>query len=330
MSMPKDRKTASQGAIVASATLRLDEAVTELDATLERQNLIQKRANTLAKQIDTLLQTQTRIWTATTHDKLLAAQARFAREQKFLDKARRSVAKAQIACDAALDRYTDAFDRQSAAHVELRSALEGRHRQNAALCRALQNLFDRRWMAVWQEHEQGGHALGFDMPGGSHDYIPLDIPRFLDLLTHLDRHLSADPAYTDPDGAARYRPVSFLEVGCGSGRNLLLARACGLCLLGQTAGFDINPVSVEIGKRTFGLNDDLFVGDALDHDYGGFDVIYSFRPFSDNTLQTRYEARLAATMRDGAYLLAPLSHDLGLYPDLAPVGQTPDIWQKRG
>ncbi|MFV0512960.1 MAG: class I SAM-dependent methyltransferase [Jhaorihella sp.] len=112
--------------------------------------------------------------------------------------------------------------------------------------------------------------------------------------------------------APRYRAVSFLEVGCGSGRNLLLARASQLCRPERTAGFDINPVAIEIGRETFGPGEDLEVADALEYDYGGFDVICSFRPFRDFDLQRRLEAHMAATMRKDAYLVAPYSLDLGL------------------
>ena len=59
-------------------------------------------------------------------------------------------------------------------------------------------------------------------------------------------------------------------------------------------------------------------------------MIYTFRPLSDLALQRRLEARMAATMRKDAYLLAPLSLDLGLYPELTQVGQGPDLWKKTG
>lgn len=327
--MPADGPPDRAAPITITTALRLHDALSELDIAVERLTRHQTKANAQAKQIDTLAQALQRQWTAAAHGNLLAATARYGTASKAAQKAQTAVTRARRAYDKALQAYSDSFDRQAAHQADLRAALDRRHRQNAALVRTVQALFDNRWQAELRAYEAEGDEAVFDLPKGSHDYIPIDIPRFLDLLTHLDRYLAADPVYAD-GGTDRYRPVSFLEIGCGSGRNTILARACGLCRLDTATGFDINPVTVEIGRRTFGLGEDLQIGDALDHDYGAYDVIYSFRPFCDLDLQARLEERIAATMHPGAYLLAPLSLDLGLYPDLEPAGNAPDIWRKSG
>ena len=338
--MTQGRKSSLDDPMVVRAALALDDAVTGLAEAVEQQALHRTRAHKLAAQIDKLARDLSRGWGMDTHGKLLAATARHDAERKFLEKAQRAVARAQGRHARALEAYCDAFDRHYAMMAELRAALDHRQRQGAALTRALQYLFDIRWRAELDAYESRGQSARFDLPESSHDYIPVDIPRFFDLLIQLDRQLSVDPVYAiaepqdesgpKPEPFPRYRAVSFLEVGCGSGRNLLLARASQLFRLGRSAGFDINPVAIEIGRATFGLGEDLVVADALEYDYGGFDVIYTFRPLSDLALQRRLEARMAATMRKDAYLLAPLSLDLGLYPELTQVGQGPDLWKKTG
>jgi SAM-dependent methyltransferase len=168
----------------------------------------------------------------------------------------------------------------------------------------------------------------FDMPEGTHGYIPIDISAFLDLLMRLDALLALDPDFAADDMA--YRPVRFLEVGCGSGRNVIIARDCGLLALDRIFGFDINTMQIAAGRRSLDLDEEIGEGDALDFDYSGWDVIFSYRPFSDPVLQRRLEAHMAASMRRGAYLLAPLAADLTLYPALARSGVHPDIWKKTG
>ncbi|MFT7593490.1 MAG: SAM-dependent methyltransferase [Paracoccaceae bacterium] len=123
----------------------------------------------------------------------------------------------------------------------------------------------------------------FDVHDGDYDYIPIDAPRFLTLLIHLDQLLAGDADY-DADGQ-QYRPVTFPEVGCGPGSNLLLARHSNLVPFSALTGFDINPAQVALGQQAFGLDQDLHVADVMNYDYSAFDVVFCLRPFSDDKMQ---------------------------------------------
>ncbi|GAA6201785.1 class I SAM-dependent methyltransferase [Aquicoccus sp. SU-CL01552] len=304
------------------STLALDDALARLDQAVEDQ----------ARHLATLSALSARIAALATPDgavpphrqgRLKTLRLRHHATEKLLDKTHRTLAEERAAYHAALTGGRDALSRHAMLLTELRSGLETRARENAALCRTLQRQFFRQCAAA-----TASDAPGFDVPDGSYDYISIGLARFLDLLAQLDVQLAHDPAYAC-DGA-RYRPVSFLEIGCGPGHNLELARTAEICRFSACTGFDINPQAIKIGRAAFDLGDAVTAADALEYDYGAPDVIYSFRPFSNPEFQGRLETLIAQTMRPGAYLIAPASLNLEGYPALTPAGGSGDIWRKRG
>ncbi len=142
---------------------------------------------------------------------------------------------------------------------------------------------------------------GFDMPRGTCSDIRLAIPRCLPVLGEPDMQLSNGPAFAAEDDQ-RDRPVAFVGLGRGPGRNVISAQSCGVCRFSHVSGYDI--------------------------DSAAHDVAFSFRPFSSDRMQGQREAHIAATIRPGGYPLAPLSHDLGRYPALIPVDRSYVIWKK--
>ncbi len=304
------------------STLALDEALARLDRAVEEQ----------ARHLATLSALSTRIAALATPDgavpphrqgRLKTLRLRHHATEKLLDKTHQTLAEERATYRAALTGGRDALARHAMLLTELRTGLEARGRENAALCRALERQFHRQC-----DRAATAGAEGFDVPDGSYDYISIGLSRFLDMLARLDHCLSRDPALACDD--TRYRPVSFLEVGCGPGHILELARSSGLCLFSDCAGFDINPQAIAMGRAALDLGDTVTVADALDYDYGAPDVIYSFRPFSNTGLQARLEQRMAQTMRPGAYLIAPLSLDLDRFRFLAQVDRPGEIWRKTG
>ena len=304
------------------STLALDDALTRLDRAVGDQ----------ARHLATLNTVSARIAALATPDgavpphrqgRLKTLQLRHHATEKLLAKAHQTLAEDRAAYHEALSEGRDALARHAILLTELRSALDTRTRENAALCRTLERQFHRLCATA---PDTG--AEGFDVPDGSYDYISIGLSRFLDMLTRLDHCLSQDPALACD--SARYRPVSFLEVGCGPGHILELARGSGLCLFSGCTGFDINPQAIAMGRAAFDLGDAVTVADALDYDYGAADVIYSFRPFSNPEFQTRLEQRIAQTMRPGAYLIAPQALDLDRTRTLAQVDRPGEIWRKTG
>lgn len=139
---------------------------------------------------------------------------------------------------------------------------------------------------------------------GAYGYIPIDLNQFLDIMFRLKAILAEDPDYQHSEKP--HRPCSFVEVGCGPGRNLHVLGATDCFTLEKISGFDIEPEFVEMGRRYFDLGEDIFVQDALTFDYGGYDIIYFYRPFHDDALQKKFERQVVKTAKSGAYILAQL------------------------
>ncbi len=161
---------------------------------------------------------------------------------------------------------------------------------------------------------------------GSYGYIPLDLNQFFDLLFALEKHLAEDPDYRHTDKP--HRPCSFLEVGCGPGRNLHVLHATDRFTFDKISGFDIVQEYIAAGRKYFGLGEDIFQDDALKFDYGGYDIIYYYRPFHEDKLQAKFEKRLISTMKRGAYLLASLDVTLSKSRRLVAKDDLLGIWKR--
>ena len=90
----------------------------------------------------------------------------------------------------------------------------------------------------------------------------------------------------------------FLEVGCGIGTRMLVARELfGLDVTGVERVPDYAPVTEKLGLRAQ-------VADARDYDgYGQADVVWFNRPFRDRLLERELEAQVWAEVRPDAVVI---------------------------
>jgi hypothetical protein len=137
-------------------------------------------------------------------------------------------------------------------------------------------------------------------------------------VTRLDRQWMASPAGRDDPRSTPWMPFplfdfialvaealpeapddQFLEVGCGCGTRMLIARELfGL----DVHGIDRVPAYVE-QARELGLK--AGVADALGWDqYGKFGLLWFNRPFRDPAMQRQLEAQVWAGMAPGAVVIA--------------------------
>lgn len=311
--------------IIQRAAHQLEEAASGLDQAVRDLADMQSKHDIITRRITDLVKSRDKSWDATARSALSSLSGKHAVQQRTLDRARDTLAKAstnyekeRMAFDEVSSRYADSIAQQKSAALTA-------YQREGALCRVILNMVADQWPG---RDPAGAKEADFARPESSFGYIALDIPRLLTFLMRLDSMLRLDPDFSD--GKGRYRPVSFLEVGCGPGRNLVIARHCGLVVWESLAGFDLNPVMIKGGQEQLGLGDALFTADALTFDYGGYDVIFSYRPLSDTDLQTQLEERMVRTMNKGTYFLAPYAYDLTLYPELEPMGDGTEIWKKTG
>ncbi len=303
----------------------LQDAAEEMDAAVSETRALQANHDAALKRLLDLISRANE--NASAHAGRASHQAqsaKYTQHTRTLDKQRAAMAETIKSYTGAKAAFDDLFQSQSLALAEQAHASFRQQKREAALARMIESMVQKKV----ERQESAASAPEFDQPHTSHGYIPLGIDHFLNLLISLDMMLAMDEDYASPD--QRYRPVSFLEVGCGQGRIMYLAQQSRLLNCASVEGFDFNPKLVALGRAALDLGETIFVQDAMAFDYTNHDIIYSYRPFFDADLQSRLEARIARQMKPGAYLLAPSAQDLDRHPQLTRMVDALPIWKKTG
>lgn len=104
--------------------------------------------------------------------------------------------------------------------------------------------------------------------------------------------------------------MSFIDVGSGIGDKVYLAHKLGF---GEVTGIEYNTYTHAIAKATMariGLTSaTLLRGDAIEHDYSPYDVIYMYRPIEGVRYLTLLLERVLDTMKPGATTVDVLMHN---------------------
>lgn len=316
--MTPDPSATDPGTPVAAALRQLDATLGQVRAATAEHASAQEALFGLLGRLEAALEGPGR----GTGAELKGLRWRLKRAQKRVTESAVRLKHAQAACRAA---YVAGDAVIAAMSGDRPMAVPGQANNSAletALAWSLRALVDLRLRDARTAHQ----GAQFDTPDGSFGYVAIPDLYFMEGLLALDRALTTDPDFVQP--GARYRPVRFVEVGCGHGRNLFLVRTSGILSCESIAGFDIDHANVDIGKAAFGLDGSVFVADALSFDYSGCDVIFCYRPFTDDALQERLEACVVEGMPEGGYLFAPLSQGLGQYAGLNRLAPNSPIWKK--
>lgn len=171
-------------------------------------------------------------------------------------------------------------------------------------------------------------AANYSAEEGSYAYIPLNLWDFTDSLLELETALKSDEDYLSTDPELPYRPVSFLEVGCGIGRNLFLVKNGSGLVLDKVQGIEIGFPYIVQAREIFKMHEEVIQGDALTFDYSNFDVIYYYRPFTDEALQAKFERRLIRQAKPGAYIIGHLNAILDKSKMLKPTTEYSKVFKK--
>lgn len=136
------------------------------------------------------------------------------------------------------------------------------------------------------------HAKQLDLEWQKRHDVGRDDQRMLPWMPHSWPEYIALLAEAMPELTGR----RFLEIGCGPGTRMLLARELfGL----DVFGFDRVPEYVAAVEHEFGY--DVICEDALEYkNYGEFDFIWFNRPIRDQKLQGQLEAKVWDEMAHGA------------------------------
>ena len=299
----------------------IEVAASEMDAAFTQTRATHTRHDKALNQLQKLLSEAGDSFDSKTHDRLKTLSAKYAAQHRLLERHMDAFATTQERYSDVKSTFDDLFASQQWALAEHGAADLRRQEREAGMMRMVENTI-RDLSAAYQ----GDDGSVFAHPDTSTSYIPLPVDEYLTLLIALNRLLMADADYAVPD--APYRPVSFLEVGCGHGRLMFLTKQSGLLRCSSIEGFDFNPQLVSLGREALMLGDAIVEGEAMTFNYSGHDVIYSFRPFRDNEMQADFEARLVRQMQPSAYLISPSALDLARHPELRRMSDHLPIWKK--
>lgn len=130
--------------------------------------------------------------------------------------------------------------------------------------------------------------------------IPMDIQRFEMLIFAAYRLLLVQ---------GRADTARFLDVGCGGATKVFAATR----VFPKCDGLEYDPGYAEAGERCLQLIAPeagcVMQSDALAfEDYANYDVIYFYRPISDDEMLSEMQARIVEQARPGTVILAPYTH----------------------
>ena len=129
-------------------------------------------------------------------------------------------------------------------------------------------------------------------------YVGCDLDRFYDTLTGIGEKLGCIPNTVDYFNVVPTK--KFLDIGCGTGLTLHIARALGF----DAYGLETDPATLKLLDATHGRTKNVLVEDVLSFDkYGDFDVLFMYRPFRDEQAQRELEILVMAGMKQHAILI---------------------------
>ena len=118
-------------------------------------------------------------------------------------------------------------------------------------------------------------------------------------------------AYRTALAQGRTGPLKFIDVGCGGGTKVIMASH----FFEQADGLEYNADFVEHARRTINITKvdgcTIFEGDALTFpDYADYDIVYFYRPISDDDLLTQMETNIVNTVKPGTIIIAPMEFQM--------------------
>jgi hypothetical protein len=102
--------------------------------------------------------------------------------------------------------------------------------------------------------------------------------------------------------ASNEENLSFIDVGCGIGTKVLLAKSLGF----MAEGIEFNANYIKKAKQLLNFHDDCLIhqGDAREFKgYSNYDVIYFYCPMCDSKLQIQLERTVYEGAKEGAVLI---------------------------
>jgi SAM-dependent methyltransferase len=125
-------------------------------------------------------------------------------------------------------------------------------------------------------------------------FVAMDTRQVFAQLEFVARYLGLSPDTGPAD------PPRFLDVGCGIGNILLFAEQFGF----EAFGIEKDEYPFQVAARLIG-EENIAQADIWTYDnYGDYEVLYYYRPFSGREQQLRFERLIEDSMKTGSILIA--------------------------
>lgn len=143
---------------------------------------------------------------------------------------------------------------------------------------------------------------------GQFHFIPFDLDQFFDQV-----HQARIALMTLRAGDFQQDAMKFIDAGCGVGTKVLAARTISSYHHSSIDpyGIEIDPKYVKAARKLlrsyFGPEDiaqNIIEGDAINHHYGRYDIVYFYRPLCDLQLELKLEGRILSTAKKGSIIIA--------------------------
>lgn len=133
-------------------------------------------------------------------------------------------------------------------------------------------------------------------PACEYPFVAMDTRQVFEQVRFVKNYLNI----ADGPVLAANKKHNFLDVGCGIGNVLLVAEQFNF----DVYGLEKDEYPAQVAARLIG-EDQIFQKDIWTYnDYGKYDIIYYFRPFSDREPQRKFEKLIEDRMKVGAILIA--------------------------
>ncbi|MFW6281299.1 MAG: class I SAM-dependent methyltransferase [bacterium] len=96
--------------------------------------------------------------------------------------------------------------------------------------------------------------------------------------------------------------LNIIEVGCGIGVNAFFMKR--YFNNSYVKGIDIDPKTLEIGKKLFGDHVEYLEKDAFEEDYSQFDIVFFYMPFSTEEDQLKFEEKVFEEISPGTVVFS--------------------------
>lgn len=154
---------------------------------------------------------------------------------------------------------------------------------------------------IEQLHEYQNFNERVKIKTGYYGYIPLTPLRFISLIEEVSKILSKRAFLSES--------IRFLEIGCGIGIKMNIAKEMLGIDLNQVEGIEVDSKMVKLSK--YFTKSKIHNIDAFDFkNYSDFNIVYYYVPIANHEIECKLERLIEDNLKVGSFIIAVSKHDM--------------------